>query len=67
MAAGVRCLGTGRGQLVRDDRRHHRARPSAQRWCKRGDLDKQALERSKGDLSTKIYATVDALGNLSLR
>ena len=29
----------------------------------KGDPDKQALGRSKGGLSTKIHATVDALGN----
>ncbi|WP_373277978.1 IS5 family transposase [Rivihabitans pingtungensis] len=31
--------------------------------AKRGDPDKQALGRSRGGLSTKIHATVDALGN----
>lgn len=29
----------------------------------RGDADAQAIGRSKGGLSTKIHATVDALGN----
>lgn len=63
LTTGVPGIGAGRGQRVRDDRRHHRARPPAQRWCKRGDPDKQALGRSRGGLSTKIHATVDALGN----
>ncbi len=63
MATGVRGFGTGRGQRIRNDRRHHRARPPAQRWCKRGDPEKQALGRSRGGLSTKIHTTVDALGN----
>jgi len=63
LATGVRGLGSGDGQRVRDDRCHHRTRPSAQRWCKRGDPDKQAIGRSRGGLSTKIHATVDALGN----
>ena len=63
MAEAIRGLGTRCGQRVRDDRCHHRADPSAQCWCKRGDLDKQALGRSRDGLSTKIHATVDALGN----
>ena len=29
----------------------------------KGGLDKQAIERSRGGLSTKIHTTVDALGN----
>jgi IS5 family transposase len=35
-----------------------------QHWCKGwGGLDKQAIGRSRGGLSTKIHTTVDALGN----
>ncbi len=63
MATDVRGPGAGCGQRVRHDRFDHCARPPAQRWCKRGDPDKQALGRSRGGLSTKIHATVDALGN----
>jgi transposase len=59
----VRGLGAGCGQRIRHDRRHHRSGPPAQRRRKRGDPDKQALGRSRGGLSTKIHATVDALGN----
>jgi len=44
-----------------DDRRHHRARASAQRWvAKKGP---QAIGRSRGGLTTKVHALVDALGN----
>jgi len=45
-----------------DDRRHHRAGPPAQRGGQKGGGD-QAIGRSKGGRSTKIHATVDALGN----
>jgi transposase len=55
----------GRGrQRVCDDRQHHRPRTSAQRRSaqKDGRTD-EAIGRSRGGLSTKIHATVDALGN----
>ena len=46
-----------------DDRQHHRPRPPAQRWrAQKGGSD-EALGRSRGGLSGKIHATVDALGN----
>jgi transposase len=45
-----------------DDRFHYRPRPSARRWCKRGQ-ENQALGRSRGGFSTKIHAVCDALGN----
>ncbi|BEU98695.1 IS5 family transposase (plasmid) [Acidovorax sp. DW039] len=63
METCVRGLGAGCGQRIRHDRCHHRSGPPAQRRRKRGDPDKQALGRSRGGLSTKIHATVDALGN----
>ncbi len=45
------------------DRRHDRPGPPAQRGgAERGGGD-EAIGRSKGGLSTKIHATVDALGN----
>jgi transposase len=46
------------------DRQHHRPRTSAQRRSaqKDGRTD-EAIGRSRGGLSTKIHATVDALGN----
>ena len=54
----------GRGrQRVRDDRHHDRPRPSAQRRGQRGERAAEAIGRSKGGLTTKIHATVDALGN----
>src|SRR5207244_1310594 len=52
-----------RGQLICHDRQHHRARTSAQRWRSKKDGEDQAIGRSKGGLSTKIHAMVDALGN----
>ncbi len=40
-------------------------RASAQRRRAKKDGEDQAIGRSKGGLSTKIHATVDALGNLT--
>jgi transposase len=60
---GVRAFGPGRRQRIRDDRFDHSARASTQcRGAEKGGFD-QAIGRSKGGLSTKIHATVDALGN----
>src|SRR3984957_6830271 len=56
--AGGRC-----GQRIRDDRQHHRTRPSAQRRPSKKDGEDQAIGRSKGGLSTKIHAMDDALGH----
>ena len=56
--AGRRC-----GQRIRDDRQYHRASPSAQRGRQKKAGDDQAIGKSKGGLSTKIHALVDALGN----
>jgi transposase len=49
---------------VGNDRQHDRARASAQCWRGQKDgADDEAIGRSRGGLSTKIHATVDALGN----
>src|ERR1700682_37144 len=50
-------------QRVRHDRQHDRAGASAQCWRTKKDGEDQAIGRSKGGLSTKIHALVDALGN----
>ena len=51
------------GLRVRPDRRHHRHRPPEGERRKRG-TQHQAIGRSRGGLTTKIVALVDALGNL---
>ena len=57
--------GLGRaGFRVCADRRHHRLRPSEGERRKRGTQN-QAIGRSRGGLTTKIVALVDALGNLA--
>src|SRR5215213_8808184 len=63
VGAGVPALGGRRRQRIRDDRQHDRARSSAcgRRPQKAGE--DQAIGRSKGGLTTKIHALVDALGN----
>src|SRR3979411_64297 len=63
VAASFRAPRRGRGQRIRDDRQHHCARPSAQRGRPKKADEDQAIGRSRGGLSTKIHATVDALGN----
>ena len=63
MVAPLQSTGAGCGQRIRHDRFDHRARPPAQRRCKRGEPHQQAIGRSRGGLSTKIHATLDALGN----
>ena len=51
------------GQRVRHDRCNHRQSPPAQRGgAKKGDSN-EAIGRSRGELTTKIHAVVDALGN----
>src|SRR6266851_1977234 len=49
-------------QRVHDDRCHHRARSSTQRRCAKKN-GAQAIGRSRGGLTTKVHALVDALGN----
>src|SRR4029077_4490610 len=49
-------------QRIYDDRHHHRARSSAQRRRTKKNGE-QAIGRSRGGLTTKIHALVDALGN----
>ncbi|MEO9148674.1 MAG: IS5 family transposase [Burkholderiaceae bacterium] len=65
VAALVCRAGTGPRQRVRLNRQHDCACPPAQRGGKkRGPgQNNQAIGRSRGGLSTKIHATVDALGN----
>jgi transposase len=65
LGAGLPALGRRGRQRVRDDRQHDRPRPSAQRRRakKAGRAEAEAIGRSRGGLSTKIHALVDALGN----
>src|SRR6201982_3122574 len=58
-----RNAGGRRGQRIRNDRQHHRTRAPAQRRRPKKDGEDQAIGRSKGGLSAKIHAMVDALGN----
>ena len=59
-ASSRRCRKSG--LRIPDHRLHHRARPPACGRRKRGAED-EAIGRSRGGLSTKINAVVDALGN----
>ena len=52
------------GLRIRHGRRDHRPRPPAWDGRKRG-TQTQAIGRSRGGLTTKIVALVDALGNLT--
>jgi transposase len=63
LGEGLPALGRRRRQRVRDDRRHHRPRPPAQRRSGKKGGGGEAIGRSRGGLSTKIHAAVDALGN----
>lgn len=49
---------------ISNDRWNHHPRPPAWDRCKRGTQN-QAIGRSRGGLTTKIVALVDALGNLA--
>src|SRR6202790_407963 len=49
-------------QRIHDDRCHHRTRSSTQRRCAKKN-GAQAIGRSRGGLTTKVHALVDALGN----
>jgi Transposase DDE domain len=51
-----------RRQRICDDRRLYRARSPAQCWRSKKN-GPQAIGRSRGGLTTKIHALVDALGN----
>jgi hypothetical protein len=51
------------GHVNRHDRQHDRAGASAQCRRTKKDGESQAIGRSKGGLSTKVHALVDALGN----
>ena len=63
LGASVRGADRRRGQRIRHDRHHDRAGPPAQ--CRRAQKNggDEAIGRSRGGLSTKIHALVDALGN----
>jgi hypothetical protein len=51
------------GQRIRYDRCNHRQSPPAQRrGLEKGDSN-EAIGRSRGGLTTRIHAIVDALGN----
>src|SRR4051812_43175898 len=63
VGAGVPARGGRCRQRVRDDRQHHRARSSTRGRRPQKAGDDQAIGRSKGGLTTKIHALVDALGN----
>jgi transposase len=49
-------------QRIHDDRCHHRTRSSTQRRSAKKN-GPQAIGRSRGGLTTKVHALVDALGN----
>src|SRR5712671_5919284 len=49
-------------QRIHDDRCHHRPCSSTQRRCAKKN-GPQAIGRSRGGLTTKVHALVDALGN----
>src|ERR1700726_1014582 len=54
-------VGERRRQRIHDDRRLYRARSPAQCWRSKKNIP-QAIGRSRGGLTTKIHALVDALG-----
>ena len=60
--ANFQAFGKRSRQRIHDDRRNHRARSPAQRWRAKKN-GPQAIGRSRGGLTTKIHALVDALGN----
>src|SRR5271165_3806582 len=55
-------VGERRRQRIHDDRRLYRTRSPAQCWRSKKN-GAQAIGRSRGGLTTKIHALVDALGN----
>jgi transposase len=63
LGEGVSALGGRGGQRIGHDRQHHCPRSPAQCGRSQKDGAEQAIGRSRGGLSTKIHATVDALGN----
>src|ERR1035437_3240211 len=60
--AHFQVVGKRSRQRIHDDRCYHRARSSAQRRRAKKN-GPQAIGRSRGGLTTKIHALVDALGN----
>src|SRR5262245_42269436 len=66
VGAGIQGAGARCGQRIRHDRCNDRAGPSAQCRGKKKESEEcqdEAIGRSRGGMSTKIHATVDALGN----
>ena len=63
LGASVQGVGRRRRQRIRHDRLDHRAGPPAQRRRAQKNRGDEAIGRSRGGLSTKIHALVDALGN----
>jgi transposase len=63
LGASVQGVGRRRRQRIRHDRLDHRAGPPAQRRRAQKNGGDEAIGRSRGGLSTKIHALVDALGN----
>jgi transposase len=62
MGESFQGVGRKSGLRIPDHRQLHRPRPPARSGRKGGSED-QAIGRSRGGLSTKINAVVDALGN----
>ena len=63
MGKDLPALGGRSRQRVGHDRQHDRPGASAQRRRSKKDGGDEAIGRSRGGLSTKIHATVEALGN----
>src|SRR6202045_3808274 len=60
--ANFQAFGKRSRQRINDDRRNPAARSPGQRWRAKKN-GPQAIGRSRGGLTTKIHALVDALGN----
>jgi transposase len=62
LGESFQCLGRRPGLRIRHDRRHDLEGPCRRGGRKRG-AQAHGIGRSKGGLTTKIHASVDALGN----
>src|SRR6266436_3704310 len=60
--AYFQAVGQRSRQRIHDDRCHNRTRSSTQCWYAKKN-GAQAIGRSRGGLTTKVHALVDALGN----